>query len=185
MLNIVCVNEGDYLGRGEEYVNNLRGGIEKNCTVPHRFIVKTNTGESGWWSKLTLFKPDTFPVGDRILYFDLDTWIVGNIDDLANYDGYFAGLRDFYQPNNLGSGVLAWKAGEFDKIWSKWVAIGKPKLRIGDQAFIYMMIPDAVRLQDKFPNKIVSYKTHCRSGIPEEASIVCFHGKPRPHEIVI
>ena len=31
--------------------------------------------------------------------------------------------------------------------------------------------------------KTYSYKLHCKDGVPEDASVVCFHGKPRPHEI--
>lgn len=180
MLNIVCINQDNYLGRGDWYVEKLRNGIEANCTVPYKFRVLTDTGESGWWSKLTLFKPDTFKAGERILYFDLDTWIMGNIDFLANYNGPLAGLRNFYQLRNLASGILAFEAGKYTKIWDKWVQIGRPKLSGGDQMFINMMIPEGARLQDLFPNKIYSYKVH---GVPKDAAVVCFHGKPRPHEL--
>jgi hypothetical protein len=39
----------------------------------------------------------------------------------------------------------------------------------------------AVRLQDAFPGLFVSYKQI--NGPPEKASVVVFHGKPRPHEV--
>ncbi|MEA1909917.1 MAG: hypothetical protein U9M89_02770 [Patescibacteria group bacterium] len=46
--------------------------------------------------------------------------------------------------------------------------------------------------QDLYPDDVVSYKAHCCEGrnprrfksIPEKAKIICFHGKPRPWEII-
>ena len=177
MLNIVCVNNNNYLGRGEEYVSRLRDGVSEYCNVAYNFIVMDKCMNNGWWAKLELFK--AFPKGDRVLYFDLDTVITDSIDDIAAYDGYFAALRDFYRPNDLGSGVMAWEAGTVDKIYDRWVELGKPELMGGDQQWIYMMMPDAVRLQDVYPGKFASYKI----GNIENASVVCFHGKPRPHEV--
>ena len=125
MLNIVCVNNNNYLGRGDEYVKRLREGIAKNCTIPYKFC-EFHGEEEGWWAKLELFK--AFPKGERVLYFDLDTVITGNIDDIASYSGDFIALTDFYHPRNIGSGVMAWEAGKEDKIYDKWVELGKPKL---------------------------------------------------------
>ena len=30
---------------------------------------------------------------------------------------------------------------------------------------------------------VVSWKVHCKAGIPQGADVVCFHGRPRPWEI--
>jgi hypothetical protein len=32
-------------------------------------------------------------------------------------------------------------------------------------------------------NGIYSYKHHCRHNLPNDAKVVLFHGKPRPHKI--
>jgi hypothetical protein len=37
--------------------------------------------------------------------------------------------------------------------------------------------------QDIAPNHLVSWKVHCRNGIPPSATIVAFHGKPKPWEL--
>jgi hypothetical protein len=39
--------------------------------------------------------------------------------------------------------------------------------------------------QDLFPGRVVHYKTHVRPAnkVPPDASVVCFSGKPRPHQI--
>ena len=181
MLNIVCVNNNDYLGRGEEYVDRLRKGIESNCTLPYTFFVIENCINEGWWAKLEIFK--YFPVGDRILYFDLDTLVTGNIDDLAAYNGEFMALSDWYHPEVLNSSIMLFESGTANNIYDKWVELGKPKLMGGDQQWIYMMKPAAKRIQIEIPNKVVSYKAHCRNGVPDTASVVCFHGRPRPHEV--
>ena len=54
---------------------------------------------------------------------------------------------------------------------------------LGDQVFIEAQVKDAKLWQDEFPKKIVSYKVDCKGGKPKKASIVCFHGLPRPHDI--
>ena len=181
MLNIVCVNNNNYLGRGEEYVDRLRKSIEANCTIQYKFVVIDNCINEGWWAKLEIFK--YFPVGDRVLYFDLDTVVTGNIDDLASYDGEFMALSDWYHPEVINSSVMLFESGTANNIYDKWVELKKPKLMGGDQQWIYMMKPAAKRIQTDFQNRVVSYKAHCKNGVPKTASVVCFHGNPRPHEV--
>jgi hypothetical protein len=136
----------------------------------------------GWWGKLALFRAGTFSADERVIYLDLDTFVVGNIDFLARYGGPFGVLRDFYHPLHLASGVMTWRGNECDAIWSNWLALGAPRAPRGDQQVMEMLFPQAAVLQDEFPGKIVSYKVHCRDGVPQGASVVCFHGRPRPHE---
>ncbi len=67
----------------------------------------------------------------------------------------------------------------------------------GDQGWCEQQYPTADIWQDKYPSKIISYKVHIKDkgkirnpnytkypGSLQTASIVCFHGKPLPHEIV-
>lgn len=188
MLHIVCLNAGDYLGRGGEYVTRLLGPIRRH--VPRDIEVQYHCitdatlpeGIEGWWNKIALFKKGMFPDGDRVLYFDLDTVITGDLSAIAAYSGPFAGLSDFYHPERFASGVMAWEAGKMDHVWEAWCAAGRPQFHPrGDQGFIEAMCPDAVRLQDEFPGQIVSFKKDCVDGVPEGARVVCFHGLPRPH----
>ena len=197
-LSVVVVQTGNYLGRGAEYVRKLRASVRKHLTLPHKFYVVTDDAASlyrgmtvkpaclpGWWEKLRLFKPGMFP-GGRVLFLDLDTFIVGNIDDIASYDGPFATLRDFWREDGLGPAVMLWNTEAELGIWEGWEAEGKPmKHANGDQGWLEQHYgrrkPDI--LQDRHPGRFVSYKTHCTNGVPEGASVVCFHGKPRPHEV--
>ncbi len=195
MLNIATVQVGNYRGRGRDYVTALFNGCRKHLTVPARFVCFTDDADTipegveprilpkgidGWYNKLLLFHPSAFDAGERVLYFDLDTIIVRTIDKLAGYDGPFAALRDVYHPEEIGSGVMAWEAGRCDHIFAAWKDAGCPTHPRGDQGVIAEHV-EAVRLQDIFPNMLVSQKVECWGGrIPPDASVVFFHGEPKP-----
>lgn len=181
-LNIALVATGDYLGRGEDYVSHLLAGVAKHYKGEAKFHVLRDGPES-WWAKLGLFEPGRFPAGERVVYFDLDTIITGDLSDLFDYDGPFMALRDWWQPGQLNSSVMSWTAGEADHIWTNWVKAGKPTDDPrGDQAWITSQMPDAVKVQDILPGQLVSFKAHCLGGVPEGVRAVCYHGQPRPHE---
>ena len=142
---------------------------------------------TGWWAKLWLFKDGHFSNDDRILYFDLDTVIMGPLDDLVRYNGAFSTLRDFFKPyDDVQSAVMAWPANTQSAILEKWEAIGRPDLSGGDQELIQLSLeergikPDF--LQDIFPGLFVSYKSGSfKRAPPRGCSVVCFHGQPKPH----
>lgn len=195
-LTVACVNHGNYLGRGAEYVNILADAVRRHMPAAHRFACFTDDaqgldegietrplppGLTGWWNKLYLFAPGALT--GRVLFIDLDTVVTDTLDDLAAYRGAFAALRDFYRPAGLGSGLMAWEAEKAHDIWAEWQKAGRPELPGGDQSWIERARPGADRLQDIVPGQIVSYKAHCSElGAPSGSRIVCFHGRPRPHE---
>lgn len=196
MLNVACVSVGNYQKCGAKYVNCLYAMCRRHITVPFRFVCLTDDAARlhaaievipkpanawGWWCKIALFAPGAFPAGARVLFFDLDTLIVANIDDLAAYDGTFAGLGCARSNRLFSSGVMAWQAGTADRIWLDWLAAGQPLPGNGDDEWIDRVRPDAVRLQRKFPG-IYSYKFHkCQSGPPADARIIYYQRMPKPH----
>lgn len=157
----------------------------------------------GWWSKMELFR-----LPGPVLYIDLDTCIVGDITTLADYvtlmsKDEFLMLRGFYR-NDLGSGIMGWN-GDWSWIYDDFCGVLKLSGKFisrndhfelscqhgrfrGDQDFISWRLKSArkkiVRVQDVVAG-IYSYKVHVRDAheVPPDASIVCFHGKPRPTEI--
>jgi len=201
MLHICCIRAGAAFAPAyvdilfDSVRRNLADGFEGDFTCftdqPDEYakgvIVRPLPADlPGWWSKLALHKDWLFPVGDRVIFLDLDTVITGRLDELAAYDGPFATLKDFYRPEGLQSAVMAWAAGETVDIWRSYQAAGCPQDDPGgDQAWIERCrLKSAVRLQDEFPNLFVSYKAdNLHRSPPAEASVVVFHGKPRPHEI--
>ena len=201
MLSVVCVQTGNYLGRGVEYVANLHRMVSEHLSLPHRFYVLTDDAASnypgvvakpakhkGWWAKIEMFNPHGMFRG-RVMFLDLDTLIVGNIDHIAAYRGHFATLRDFWQPRGLGPAVMLFDAEWAAWIYQEWRAEGFPQRDPrGDQGWLEnrrqgRMRHDVDILQDMHPGEFVSYKTSCTQALPEGARVCCFHGKPRPHEV--
>lgn len=198
-VNFVCVQAGNYCERGLEYVNVLFDMVCRNLPdgTQARFYCLTNDSEGldsyinaiplpadleGWYGKLYLFKRGLFAEGSRVCFLDLDTVIVGNCKALVDYDGDFATLRDFYQPERLGPAVMLWKAGD-STIWDEWVAQGNPRNDMGDLWWINQCVKGSDVLQDLYPGVFVSYKRDCNPHPPKGARVVCFHGLPRPHDV--
>jgi len=199
----VCLNSGDYCGRGAEYVNNLFDMVKRNLSanVDGRFVCLTDDATGlhpdiqpmmlpsdikGWWGKLYLFKDGLFPKNERMIYFDLDTLIINNIDEIMAYDGDIAMLDDFLNPGTIAPGVMLWRAGVANAIWDEWNRNGRPGNIQGDLWFINSIahaLPKIEKLQELMPDGFVSYKQSATTAPPFGSSVVCFHGLPRPHEV--
>jgi glycosyltransferase involved in cell wall biosynthesis len=202
-ITFVCLKAGSEYG--PEYVNILRDMVSRNLPLgyPGKFVCLTDD-DSGldkgietlplpedlerWWGKLYLFKRGLFPDGSRIVYFDLDTVLIGPLDGIVKYKGQFATLKDFYQPKRLGPAVMMWEAGDYTAaIWDEWVAEGKPRHQMGDLWWLNNLnqgrfAKEIDKLQDVFPGAFVSFKADCKPHPPQGAKVVCFHGTPRPHQ---
>lgn len=193
-LTVACVlrSGGIY---DASWVARLRAGVARHLPIEHRFVclsdvdvpcerVPLEHGWPGWWSKIEVLR-----LPGPVLFFDLDTAIVGDLTDLAAHalQTELTMLRDFYALAYFGSGVMAWGGDAPRRLYDAYAAdpvsmMCVPRARMGDQAFIeetYGMVGIA-RWQDALPdNQIVSYKVHCRNGIPSNARAVCLHGRPK------
>lgn len=194
---VCCVNAGNYQGRGKEYVENLHRMVRENSTAGLDFWCFTDYNQAyaegiskkpfkheflkGWWQKVALFEKDVFPEGERIVFFDLDTLIIGNIDDLLGYTGFFSMLAPFRKGQMKQSGVMAWKHGTVCQIWDMFKMLRFPMTGNGDQEWIGNQISTANLFQSLFPDMFVSYKIN-KKQFPDKASIVLFHKNPKPHE---
>jgi len=143
-------------------------------------------GWPGWWSKLELFRPELQAL-DSFLYFDLDTRIVGDLGDIAATQTLTM-LQDFYRADRLGSGLMYLPGSERGKIWKHWIDDPYTHMRKfrGDQEFLTPLLQDRAELwQVLLPDQVVSYKVHVKpqGGVPWNARVVCFHGRPRPWQV--
>ena len=201
MLNVLCLKAGT--AYGPEYVNILFDMVRRNLRAgyPGRFVCLTDDPaglDDGieilplpkdletWWGKLYMFKRGLFPDGDRVVFMDLDTLIIGDLEPLMNYAGPFATLRDFYFPQQVGPAIISWRAGSMAaSIWEEWDAQGRPRAPGGDLWWINSLDQGLFarridKLQDVLPGYFCSFKADCHPYPPRGTGIVCFHGQPKP-----
>jgi hypothetical protein len=185
----VCKSGGEY---SAEWVRKLKDGVARNLTVPYEFKCLSDIEVPdriplrhkwpGWWSKLELFREITGPT----LYLDLDTVITGPLAHLVSLPDDFAMLRNFHVPEFVGSGVM-WFGKPQRHVYErfcekpfKWIEYHDRKRNgpyLGDQAFIWESMGKNVK---HLPMETIrSYKFHCKNGLPENTSVVCFHGQPK------
>lgn len=138
-------------------------------------------GWSGWWSKLELFK-----LKGPVLYFDLDTVICGNCDHWLEKIKHkdFVILRDVYRGASyskaMQSSIMYW-SGNMSYIYTRFNQNPVFDLPNGDQQFLEQNC-SAEYLQD-FTDDVVSFKADIQNGYNQhQASVIFFHGKPRPWE---
>lgn len=146
--------------------------------------IKLQKNWTGWWSKIELFSDI---LNGDLLYFDLDTVINCDVKEL--YVGKTTVLRDFYHRTKMGSGLMYISQRDKSKIWKTFsvnpqmfMSLCTTRERWGDQGFLQDFIGDANKWQDSIAG-IYSYKVHCQQGLPSDAKVICFHGKPRPWEL--
>ena len=200
MLTVICVLRSGG-GYDASWVEKLKNGCERNMPkhifnclsdvpVPcNRIPLKHDW--SGWWSKIELFRQGV--IDGPTLYLDLDTVIVNKVEIMRNGVD-FAMLQSFWTDDMVGSGVMYF-SGEnvphhiYDKFAKQPQAYIKHHERnanatyVGDQAFIWdAMGHDVARINDYLPG-IKSYKMHCQKRLPADASVVCFHGRPKLTEV--
>jgi hypothetical protein len=202
-LNIVCVKWGTKYGA--EYVNRLYAAVQRHTTVEYQFHCYTDDSDElhpdvivhdlpcvdleGWWNKMYLFNCDNgLTVGEQIFYIDLDTLITGNIDHmLQNLPDHIVMLQDFYHgiaksAGKIASGLMTWRHGDYHHIWEQFIrdpnqAIASVRPH-GDQHYIASQITQCAIWQELYPGQVVSFKVHCREGLPDGAKIICYHGTP-------
>jgi len=201
VYSIVCVlkSGGAY---GPDDVIKLRRGIIRHLKKDFKFYclsdmelpyyiskIKLEHNFPGWWSKMELFKPYMGQFGD-ILFIDLDTVIVGDLEPVLKPLNKITLLRDFYRPKELGSGLMYIPKLRRYKIWEEWTK--NPEMHMckfrtgGDQAFLMQYwLNKADRFQELYYcNYILSYKAdNVGEKLPKTAKIICFHGKPKPADV--
>ena len=207
-ITIVCFLWGNWGGgRGVEYVNKLYFGVKRHLSISHRFVCLTDRikGEGfakgvellcldvpNWrWNlkKMFLYKPDNGLYG-RVLAFDLDVVIIGNLDDIARYRGEFATCEAAYHRGRMGGSLLGFSSGfGLTRLWEPLISNPRRvenKTGGSERKYLGLQLKnkDVDFWQDLYPGQVLSYKVDCQKGVPENARVIRFHGRPRPHDVV-
>ena len=193
MIKIVCIYQDvKDCPFTPNYVIKLYNSIKRNTTKEFEFHCYTNDSSIcyiggknflisdlmvdylwGWWNKLPLFNLE----GERIIYFDLDTIILDNIDSLLNINSDFAiqrcpGLR---KTNCFNGTLISWRPEVCHHLWDNFHPVQMSKYK-SDQEYLQEHLQiKATWIEDP---RIVSYKYHIMYAgqDPEKMKIVYCSG---------
>ncbi len=133
-----------------------------------------------WWSKMELFNPMIY---EDLFYIDLDSLVI----KMPEMPKETTVLTDFGDNKVIASGLMYIKHKDKQVVWDAFLdspskAINDHvKWPAGDGGFLNKFYNKCQRWQNVA--KVYSWKYHCQHGIPKDAEIICFHGKPRPWDI--
>lgn len=224
-IDCACVIHGN--GYDWTYVERLYNMLSRHINRQIRFHVYTEhdrsvpphmikhvleewTNVSGrkksWWYKMQLFNP----IHHRgpLLYFDLDTVIVDNIDWVLNLSlDYMWTIRDYrylWKPQfeGINSSMMYWNTTRFADVWQRFSNQGIDTARSyyqGDQDYLTAAVE---RSRRKFfdLDRVISWRWEAFNGgmnwknrsyrhpgrgtiLQPRNSVLIFHGDPKPNEI--
>jgi hypothetical protein len=214
MLNIVCFywqgqpkSGWEHVDLGCKYVNNLYVGIRNNLTLPFRFfcfhqhnlkmdkvnkeIEKIPFDSPSWFRRIPKMKAFDYDLEleGRVIIFDLDLVITGNINDICSYTGPFMTRESFLRKGESGGDIVSFEAKKYP-FW-EYVQQDHQLIREskGNERVIYRKYfkdsNEIDYIQELYPNQVFSYKRHVgvRGQLPDNCRILSCHGKPRLHRI--
>jgi hypothetical protein len=149
--------------------------------VPGVEIIPLKRNWPGWWSKIELFQYSD------VLYFDLDTVIINNIDYMLDLKGFNAlrnptSKRSMIAQMGMASGIMAWDhppQGVYEGFDTRLIPQYNTRKAWGDQGYIATKTR-YTPLQDTFPGRIKSYKYELMNKEKPNCDIVVYHGRPKP-----
>ena len=202
MITIWTMNTGNHAP--DEEVRILKRQVDRHLSETHIFQcisehhidgihnVQPINDLPGWWGKVNLFAPTVSHT--RNLWLDLDVCITGSLDGLVTtlYTQIRIG-KNWAKSGHGGcqSSMMYWESDsariiydEFDPAIAHWPPINQPGVLWGDQEHC-TALRDAGKLDVEYfsSTDMISYKYHCRNGLPAGAKVVVFHGKPDPADV--
>lgn len=160
----------------------------------------------GWWYKMKLF--DSSEHAGPLLYFDLDTVILNNIDWICKLPlSCFWTVRDFkylWRPMYYGinSSIMWWDTRKFDYVWQTFQQQSLQqviKQHRGDQDYLAKAVENSqIRYLDS--DRVKSWRWECLDGgynfkrrnyqsvgtntvVSPQTDILVFHGHPKPADL--
>jgi len=186
---IVCLRSGgDY---DERYVHSLHRQVEHWGGNNIEFVALTdvpNLGDPlvrnwpGWWCLIEAFR-FTGPC----IMIGLDTVIVDSLEPFVELSQSRQGfwmkvpLNRRQRHGPWSSMITIWN-GDYRYLFQNFRAHKHIPQYTYEQIYTAMHVPD-IGAVDDFVDGMYSYKKHCRNGLPNDARVIFFHGKPRPHEV--
>jgi hypothetical protein len=216
---IICIKWGTKFG--PEYVNRLYGMAQRNITGPFRLVCFTDITEGfrteietrdlpvlgvphpertiGKWPKVSLWGPELGGLSGPVLFIDLDSVIINNIDDYFSYgspdDVILA--RNWAKPfSGMGqTSLFRFPIGKNPHILENF---RKNSQAIADkyhfeQHYITSSVTGGIKFWPE--NWTRHFRLHCLptlpfryfipASFPRKAKVVTFPGGPNPSDIIL
>lgn len=130
----------------------------------------------------------------RVLLLDLDMIITGDITPLVDREEKFITCRGAYRPYPGGS-VVSFDSGDKYLMEKLWMPVYEHPDAVSistggsERKYFYRQLQsdEITYWQDILPGMVVSYKADLNGDlakVKDNTSIVRFHGRPRPHEVL-
>ena len=188
---VVCLRSGgDYR---PQHVAALETQIEKNSTLPYRFVcysdiyfvgrdVPLEKNYPGWWSCVELWR-QTGPT----IAMGLDTMILGNIDELLKFSltvqpDEFCLLDSPFHKGEWINGIQVWN-GDWSWLYDEFDYEKESATRRGEENYLIETLIERnikIRSIQQAFSSIQNYKKEYLIKGRKKSSIIYFHGKPRP-----
>ena len=223
-IDCACVIHGDVYSW--DYVDRLYSMLTRNFTHPVKLHVYTEKDRTvpepyikheladwrisgpkkAWWYKIQLFNKEHHQ--GPLLYFDLDTVIVNNIDWIYREQlDHFWTVRDFKHLWNsrdfsINSSIMYFDTTRFTYIWDDFISRDFKRTQAryrGDQNYITdIMRTERRKYFDQ--DRVKSWRWECLDGgydftkkrhvnpgagteILPQTSVLIFHGNPKPKDV--
>ncbi len=184
MVNVLCMKWGNKFDAS--YVNRLYAMVNRNLTLPFRFVCFTEDSkgirdeveikplpeleldpslpERGW-RKLTMFKEKLEDLEGVALFLDLDLVIVDNIDNFFKIEGDFFISFDGRVPKyGVGnSSVFRFEIGKYPQIYNNFIKnFDKIRKQVRhEQAYLCQEMVKLNKFNFWPKEWVVSFKYHC------------------------
>lgn len=158
-----------------------------------------------WWYKMQLFNPEHHK--GNLLYLDLDVVIVNSLDWVLHHDPeYFWTIRDFrylqHTCSSMNSSMMWWNVENYAWVWEQFNQASRDTIirrYPGDQDYLNAVITHQHK-RFWLDTHFQSWRWQCHEGgynfarrqskspgslatVDPAASVLVFHGRPKPHEI--
>lgn len=195
MLHVTCClwkpNKNSYefsLAYDETWVNKLYRGFKRNLTRPFRFVCFTDYErefcEGVEQERLEAKVPDygcliePFKLNEPMIVCGIDMIMLKNIDHMADYclsSGVMAAPIHPSKPQDGIVNPIVFVPAGYRRVYDEWN---------GENDMLWLRKFDHVLSDKLWPGQILSLKLHdVRRKGTQGASIVYFHGKPKPHQM--
>jgi hypothetical protein len=186
------------------YVDKLVGGIERNLSEPHRIAIFSPeswdlplTKIPGCYCRLRMFDPawqrdQGIDEGDRLVCLDLDTVIVGRLDEVFDRPEPFVILQgaNASNPCPYNGSMIMLRAGAHPEVWRDFSVEAAAKVPYydfpDDQGWLAAKVPGAAGWRAGEGGVYAFAKPGWPRGdaLPSDARIVTFPGRRDPGQFV-